>query len=84
MNKPQSIRVYDNGGATADRYTVIYMDQPERQAGTFACLGMSAAPFHPQGFGQHSSAMPGSHLGKRIKFEDLPVDCQNAVFRDLV
>ena len=78
-----SIRIYDNGGKSFDRYTVVFMDQPERAANTFAALGMSERPFHPQGFGQHCSAMPGRHLGRRIAFEQLPADCQKLVKQDL-
>ena len=79
----QEIRCYDNGGKTFDRYTVIYMNDPEYKPGTFSCVGMSEHPFHAQGFGQHSSAMPGRHLGRRIKFEELPPDCQKLVKQDL-
>ena len=76
------IRCYDNQGATADRYTVVYMDSPERAAGTFECVGMDDRPFHPQGFGMHSIAEPGAHLGRRIWFRNLPADCQTVVRRD--
>jgi hypothetical protein len=81
--KGQPIRVYDNGGKTYDRYTVVYMAEPERQAKLFASIGMSEYPFHPQGFGQHGTAMPGKHLGRRILFTALPEDCQRLVNRDL-
>ena len=80
-----NIECYDNEDQTFDRYTVIFFDQPEA-AGLWSCLGMSADPFSPQGFGQHSSAARGPHLGKRIRFVDLPDDCQRAVmleFEDL-
>lgn len=78
-----NIRCYDNGGKTIDRYTVVYMDEPERQPGTFAAVAMNSEPFHPQGFGQHTTAMPGKHLGRRIAFESLPADCQQLVRQDL-
>ena len=78
-----NIKCYDNGGKTCDRYTVVYLDCPENKPRTYQCVGMSASPFHPQGFGQHSIAMLGRHLGKRIKFEDLPEDCQKLVKQDL-
>lgn len=78
----QRIRCYDNGGKTADRYTVVYLEDRERD-GTYTCVGMSAEPFHPQGVGQHSTAMLGRHLGRRISFEALPVDCRRLVLRDL-
>ena len=74
----QNVRIYDNGGKTFDRYTVVFMDRPEKASGTFEAFCMSACPFHPQGFGQHASAMTGRHLGKLIAFEDLPNDCQQA------
>lgn len=77
------VRIYDNGGKTIDRYTAVYMDEPERQKGLYACVGMDAHPFSPQGFGQHGAAIPGAHLGKRIKFIDLPRDCQQLVRQDL-
>lgn len=75
------IRIYDNDGKTFDRYTVIYMDSPENRSGIFAAVGMSANPFHPQGFGQHTSAMPGPHLGRRIHFDELPEDCRKLAAR---
>lgn len=79
----QRIKCYDNGGATVDRYTVVFLDQPEPAKGHFACLGMNREPFHPQGFGQHSAAMDGSHLGKPVALADLPEDCQKLVLQDL-
>lgn len=78
-----NIECYDNGGETFDRYTVVYLDEPERPAGCFAARGMSAHPFHPQGFGQCCTAMPGPHLGKKVQLEDLPPDCQRLVRLDL-
>ena len=38
------VRVFDNGGRTCDRYTVIIGD---------SYYGMSENPFHPQGFNQY-------------------------------
>lgn len=80
--------IYDNGGETFDRYTVYFKgrgtlnwytkDPPMRY-----CLAMSSNPFHPQGFGQHSEGKPGKHNGKKIKFEDLPEDCQKLVLQEL-
>jgi hypothetical protein len=78
-----NIRIYDNGGKTIDRYTVVYMDEPEHKPNTFNARGMSEHPFHPQGFGCSCTAMPGRHLGKRIKFEQLPTDCQKLIKQDL-
>lgn len=74
------LRVYDNGGRSFDRYTIL----PPRWAGvdyrerdmSWEAIAASDEPFHPQGFGQHTSAFAGSHLGKRIKWSALPVDVQ--------
>ena len=90
---PRYVHVYDNGGETIDRYTAVFTGRyRHKTGGEFWHLGMSAAPFHPQGFGQHGSSTrqidyPSyGHLGKRISFEALPEDCRRAVlqtYRDL-
>lgn len=73
------LRIYDNGGRTADRYTVV----PPRWAreyvdsrGYWEMIGASEDPFHPQGFGQHSSGSPGAHLGRRVAWADIPARVQ--------
>ena len=76
--------IYDNGGKTSDRYTAVYIFQPEKAPNTFSAVGMNDKPFHPMGIGMHCTAMPGQHLGKRIKFEDLPEDCQKVIIQDLI
>lgn len=58
---PKYVRCYDNGGESADRYTVVYsgkyrtvgLKRGERINSWFQYVGMSENPFHPQGFGQH-------------------------------
>lgn len=77
----KNIRIYDNGGKTFDRFTVVYLNEPEG-LGLYGARGMSENPFHPQGFGQYCTAAPGRHLGKRIKFDQLPIDCQRLVAQD--
>jgi hypothetical protein len=82
----KNIRIFDNGGKTADRYSVIYLDEPQGsgQYGTlYAGVGMSSNPFHPQGVGMHGEFLPGKHLGKKIAFSVLPADCQKLVLTDL-
>lgn len=96
---PKYVRVYDNGGGTFDRYTVVYTGRyTGRPAGGCEYIGMSENPCHPQGFGQHGEAReiidsvgcrpPGigrsNHLGKRIRFTDLPEPCQRVVMTDYV
>lgn len=76
------LRCYDNGGKSFDQFTIIpprwANDYREREPSTWAAIAASAVPgpFHPQGFGQHVSAMPGPHLGRRIRWDELPADVQ--------
>lgn len=54
--KPRWVRIYDNEGDSADRYTCIftgrYTHKTERE---HLLIGMSERPYHPQGVGIHSS-----------------------------
>lgn len=81
--EPKNIRVYDNGGRTTDRYTVVftgrYASRPTRST---QFLSMSANPTYAQGVCIFDSR-PGlidtpsySHLGKRINYADLPEACR--------
>lgn len=81
---PRWIRVYDDG-KSGDRYTVVFTKNARMY------IGMGASPFHPQGICQHGDWRKGdrpidrprsAHLGKKIKFQDLPLDCQKVVLRD--
>ena len=87
--QPRYIRCYDSGDETADRYTVVFTGRYRHlTGGSTWYVGMSAHPFHPQGFGQHGeSPMPidrptSRHLGKRIPFAALPEDCRKLVLDD--
>lgn len=75
--------IYDAGPEWADRYTVYFKGRGSLswngKQQTRLCVGMSEHPFHPQGVGFHGDGVPGKHNGKRIKFEDLPTDCQRLV-----
>ena len=73
-----TLRIYDNGGKTADRYTII----PPRNATAYrfdgakswgapwgwACI-VSSPDGHVSG---HETATPGDHLGRRIRWDELP------------
>lgn len=90
---PRYLRVYDNGGKTADRYTVVFA-----KTGKGFYVGFNETPFHPAfGIYQHgesSKRLGGktyydfidrptyAHLGKKIKFSDLNEDCKKAVMQD--
>lgn len=74
--------IYDNGGQTVDRYTIILSEG--------VCLSLSDIPDDigdtddPQGFSQYSQCTEGEHLGKKIRFEDLPENVQKHVKARLV
>jgi hypothetical protein len=74
------LRCYDNGGKTCDRYTIIpprwAREYRECAARCFTAIACNDEPFHPQGFGQHTSAAAGGHLGRRVKWSALPGDVQ--------
>jgi len=105
---PRWVRIYDNGGKTADRYCCVYTGlynnignktfSRERQRPHYF-RDMSVNPCHPQGvglFGESSlviDRLPGCwggpslgrlhpFLGRRIRFQDLPVECQRVVRDD--
>lgn len=88
MKTPKWIRCYDGGEKFADRYTVVFTRLGHIKRGYCFYRGMSAHPMHPQGVGmsgEHDGPIDRpayAHLGKRIKFEDLPIDCQTVVRRD--
>ena len=76
-----TLRIYDNRGRTADRFTLIpprWATDYRAASGLWDCFGASARPFHPQGFGQICNAVPGPHLGARVRWADLPADVQRA------
>ena len=92
---PRYIHVYDNGGRTADRYTIVYTrtgrsgsNRAKKQNGWHQNVSMSASPFHPLGVCMHGESetqidYPSySHLGKKIAFQNLPEDCQKVVLND--
>jgi len=77
---PSSVRVYDNGGKTADRYTLVI---PGERKGFVDMWGFNAYPFHPQGIGMYAGdyRMMGSysHLGKLVSVSSLPEQAQKFV-----
>ena len=76
----QRFRIYDNGGETFDRFTVVYLSIPDGPNNEPMYLGMGN---DPRGFAQHGYCNPGNHLGALIRFDDLPDACQRLVEREL-
>ena len=75
MEDINKVRIYDAGGAVYDRYTIIFVNRKSNKL-YYEALAASRDPYHPQGFGMHCSAAPGSHLGKRVHWRTLPADVQ--------
>ena len=81
------IRVYDNDSKTMDRYSVLFEDltSPDtmstrvRPYGPRQSLGLSESPGSPQGVSMWASATPGPWLGRRIRFDELPIGVQQHV-----
>lgn len=84
-----------DGSTSADPYTVVFTQPQMIETIRFwVGIAMGPNPFHPQGFGQHVEwtkrlytkppRIGGrNYLGRRIKFADLPPDCQRMVIQDL-
>lgn len=86
------IRVFDNGGKTWDRYTVVIYedDTPNNEAYT-AVFGMSSNAKSPQGFNQYLGsgaelpavleALQGKKttVGKEMELTDLPQEVREAI-----
>lgn len=73
------IACYDNGGKTFDRYTIVFDSKHDVQGLFNECLGLSNDPSSPQGFSQFSGCQMGRHLGKKLRFEQLPEHVQKHV-----
>lgn len=80
-------RIFDTGPDTyADRYTVALKGYRSRHSArmVYPYLAASAAPFHPQGFGQHGESthfLTGRHLGRRVAFDALPEQVQRFILQ---
>lgn len=73
INTSGRVRIYDNGGKSMDRYTII--------DGTEA-YGMSNNPRSPQGFNQYIGEAGKLHvpaLGKKVLFKSLPAEVKAAI-----
>jgi hypothetical protein len=72
LAKGTSVRVYDNGGETTDRYTVVMVGKKWDgllYPGEKTALGMDEGGLS---FSQWTGVHEGKHLGRRVKWEDLP------------
>lgn len=81
MRDVTKLKIWDNGGETLDRYTILYCYDHESDGQKFySMLGCSEAGV---AFSQFTLGIPGKHLGKRIKFTDLSARTQNHILERL-
>lgn len=84
-----TFKAYDNGGKTADRYTVIIHDHDgEDDAGDFYggeryAVCMDENPLMPNGINMMAEThdIEEDAFGERIHWNDLPQACRVAVYR---
>ena len=78
----KNISIYDNGGKTLDRITIIfnYRKIVTKDGILYECI---AASENGSGFYQHSEGMKGRHLGKKIDFSKLSLPLQNKLLIEL-
>ena len=74
----QNITIYDNMGESYDRVTVVFNDTKRRTVHgvEYDALGCSETGV---GFFMHTTAMKGSHLGKKVDFSDLHPELQTSL-----
>ena len=78
----ENISIYDNGGKTLDRITVIF-DKEKRQTKDGILYNCISSSETGSGFYQHSEGMKGKHLGKKIDFSKLSLPLQNKLLIEL-
>ena len=78
----KNISIYDNGGKTLDRITVIFNDKKRvtKDGILYECIATSETG---NGFYLHSEAMKGKHLGEKIDFSKLSLPLQNKLLIEL-
>ena len=98
MSIKNLIRCYDYGGR-GDRYTIVYLKpETVRGELLYHYRSCDTDPFHPMGIGMMGSSVyrpvdkdgdrlvrvgRKNHLGRRIRFEDLPEQVQKLIRQDL-
>ena len=74
----QIYKIFDNGGKTADRYTLL--TEPFHFGKSCDAFGFSEDAGNPQGFNQYVGAVyEGADLGEEINFDSLPDEVKNAM-----
>lgn len=81
MNLDKRLIIYDNGGLTLDRITVLDRNDISKNNGTTLYSGIGASE-KGNCFYLHIEAQRGRHLGKRVLFKDLTLELQNRLIEE--
>ena len=83
MKYPKGIKaVYDNGGISADRYTIVFKSLNHgRRYSYHDAVGAGSSPTV---FYQHGEVLMGRHLGKKIDWLFLPKSIRNLINKERI
>ena len=81
LDKKYIYRIYDNGGMSIDRYTVV-LSNPALHC--YEALNLSDNCDSPQGVSIFSTVHVGPHLGKKTYSHQLPENVQKHIRKRLV
>jgi len=78
----ENITIYDNGGKSYDRITIIFNDRKRvtKYGVLYECISASETG---SSFYLHSEAMKSIHLGRKIDFSKLSLPLQNKLLIEL-
>ena len=86
---PKYLRIYDNGGESLDRYTIVFTGRFKKSPQTkhthfYKSASTTGAGVYMWGERQFLPIDKPrySHLGKKIKFEDLDTELQKKIIED--
>ncbi len=81
-NITPNLAVYDNGGKTLDRYTIVDLDTKRGDKPGIVVYDAIGASETGAGFFLHIECSRGRHLGKKISFSQLPEELQAMVLSE--
>lgn len=79
--KPQEVVAMYDKPKYADRYTFLTSEPSGTTPGMYMSLGTSRNPDDPQGISMFGDAVPGSHLGRKMRWSDVPLNVRKHVVR---
>ncbi len=78
-----NLQIYDNGGESLDRYTIFKAREKGRwdRYGNRVFSAISASKTGA-GFYLHIEATKGTHLGKKVSFQDLDLELREKLLNE--